>query len=72
MRRLRAWLLRFARRFSKQRGDSELLEELESHLAMHVEDDSRTRPTFGFPLLFRAMTSRQTIALTNTTSQSRS
>ena len=41
MRRLRAWLLRFARLFSKQRGNSELVEELESHLAMHVEDNLR-------------------------------
>jgi|SRR5271165_414015 len=41
MRRLRAWLLPFARLFSKQRGDSELKEELESHLATHGEDNLR-------------------------------
>ena len=39
MRTLRAWLLRFAGLFSRQRRDSELAAEMESHLQMHIEDN---------------------------------
>jgi predicted permease len=41
MRPLRAWLLRLGGLFRKRRRDSELAEELESHLAMHIEDNLR-------------------------------
>jgi hypothetical protein len=41
MRRLRAWCLRFAALFHKERRDRELTEELESHLQMHIEDNLR-------------------------------
>src|SRR5882672_5797188 len=41
MRRLRAWCLRFAALFRKERRDCELAEELESHLQMHIEDNLR-------------------------------
>jgi putative ABC transport system permease protein len=41
MRPLRAWLLRLSGLFQKQRRDSELADELESHLAMHIEDNVR-------------------------------
>jgi predicted permease len=41
MRPLRAWLLRLGGLFRKQRRDSELADELESHLAMHIEDNVR-------------------------------
>src|SRR5215510_8594918 len=42
MRRLRALLLRLAGLLGKGRSDSELNEELEAHLAMHVEDNVRS------------------------------
>jgi putative ABC transport system permease protein len=42
MRRLRAWCLRFAEVFRKERRDRELAEELESHLLMHIEDNLRS------------------------------
>ena len=42
MRRLRAWCLRFAGLFHKERRDRELAEELESHLQMHIEDNLRS------------------------------
>ncbi len=42
MRRLRAWLLRLGELFHKQSRETELAEELESHLAMHVEDNLRS------------------------------
>jgi predicted permease len=41
MRPLRAWLLRLGGLFHRRRRDSELADELESHLAMHVEDNVR-------------------------------
>ena len=41
MRPLRAWLLRLGGLFQKHRRDSELADELESHLAMHIEDNLR-------------------------------
>jgi predicted permease len=41
MRPLRAWLLRLGGLFRKQRRDSELADELESHVAMHIEDNVR-------------------------------
>jgi predicted permease len=42
MRRLRAWCLRFAALFHKERRDHELAEELESHLQMHIEENLRS------------------------------
>ena len=42
MRELRAWCLRFAGLFRKERRDCELAEELESHLQMHIEDNLRS------------------------------
>jgi len=39
MRRLRAWLVRFAGLFQRQRPDSEFAQELQSHLEMHVADN---------------------------------
>jgi predicted permease len=41
MRRLRAALLRFAALFDRARLDRELAAELESHLAMHIDDNLR-------------------------------
>ena len=41
MRRLRVWFLRLAGLFNKERRDRELAEEIESHLAMHMEDNLR-------------------------------
>src|SRR2546427_11809761 len=41
MRQLRAWFLRLAGLFNKERRDRELAEELESHLEMHMEDNLR-------------------------------
>ena len=41
MRSLRAWLLRLGGLFQQHRRDSELADELESHLAMHIEDNLR-------------------------------
>jgi macrolide transport system ATP-binding/permease protein len=45
MKSLRAWLIRLAGLFNKQRRDRELTEELESHLAMHIEDNFRSGMT---------------------------
>src|SRR5882762_6922877 len=42
MRGLRAWCLRFAGLFHKERRDNELAEEIESHLQMHIEDNLRS------------------------------
>src|SRR5580704_7761575 len=42
MRGLRAWCLRFAGLFRKEQQDRELVEELESHLQMHIEDNLRS------------------------------
>ena len=41
MRGLRAWLLRLGGLFQRRRQDRELADELESHLAMHIEDNVR-------------------------------
>src|SRR6266487_1669828 len=41
MRRLRAWFLRLAGLFNKERRDRELAEEIESHLEIHMEDNLR-------------------------------
>lgn len=45
MRTLRAWFLRLGSLFNKHRQDGELGAELESHLAMHVEDNRRAGMT---------------------------
>ena len=42
MRSLRAWIVRFLSFFSLKQHDRELAEELESHLAMHIEDNLRS------------------------------
>jgi putative ABC transport system permease protein len=41
MRQLRAWLLRLAGLFAKDRRERELAQEMESHLQMHIEDNLR-------------------------------
>jgi len=41
MRRLRAWFLRLAGLFGKERREQELAEEMESHLQLHTEDNLR-------------------------------
>ncbi|MGE5205669.1 MAG: ADOP family duplicated permease [Chlamydiota bacterium] len=41
MRKLRAWFMRVAGTFVKQRRERELAEELESHLEFHIEDNVR-------------------------------
>ncbi len=41
MRAIRAWLLRLGALFHRGSRDSELSEELESHLQMHIEDNLR-------------------------------
>jgi predicted permease len=41
MRALRAWLVRLAGLFGKQRRDRELTDELESHLQMHIDENLR-------------------------------
>jgi len=45
MSKLRAWLPRLVAVFGKKRRDSELADELESHLQMHVEDNLRSGMT---------------------------
>lgn len=45
MRKLRAWLLRFAELFGKERRERELEEEMESHLQLHTEDNLRSGMT---------------------------
>ncbi len=42
MRHLRAWFIRLGSLLSKDRRERELTAELESHLAMHIEDNLRT------------------------------
>jgi putative ABC transport system permease protein len=42
MKTLRAWIVRLCRLFGKKQHDRELTEELESHLAMHIEDNLRS------------------------------
>jgi hypothetical protein len=41
MRRLRAWSLRLAGRFGRDRRERDMTEELESHLQLHMEDNLR-------------------------------
>lgn len=41
MNRLRAWLIRFAGLWPSARRESELADEIESHLAMHIADNLR-------------------------------
>jgi predicted permease len=41
VRRVRAWLLRLFAPFNRARRERELAEELQSHLAMHIEDNVR-------------------------------
>src|SRR5690242_14316936 len=41
MRQLRAWFLRLAGVFRKERRERELSEEMESHLQLHIEDNLR-------------------------------
>jgi predicted permease len=45
MRGIRAWLLRLAGIFRKDRRDGELADELEAHLQMHVDDNIRAGMT---------------------------
>ena len=47
MRALRAWLLRFAGLFSRDRRERELNDEIESHLALHIEDNIRAGMTLA-------------------------
>src|SRR6202158_765123 len=42
VRNLRAWLLRLAGLFRKERDEQELAEEMRSHLRMHIDDNLRT------------------------------
>src|SRR5215813_7570610 len=42
MRAVRGWLGRLAGLFAKNRRDRELSAEMESHLAMHIEDNLRS------------------------------
>jgi putative ABC transport system permease protein len=41
VRRLQAWMMRVAGTFARERRDAELAAELESHIAMHVEEKVR-------------------------------
>jgi putative ABC transport system permease protein len=45
MRLLRAWCLRLAGLFNKERRDRELAQEIESHLQMHIEDNLQSGMT---------------------------
>jgi putative ABC transport system permease protein len=47
MRPLRAWLIRFAGFFSRDRRERELNDEMESHLALHIEDNIRAGMTLA-------------------------
>ncbi len=47
MRALRAWLLRLGAMFRRKPGDTELREELASHLQMHIDDNVRAGMTLG-------------------------
>src|ERR1700730_13812098 len=42
---LRAWLVRLGGLFNRERRDRELVDELESHLLMHIEDNLRAGMT---------------------------
>ncbi len=41
MRTIRAWLMQLSGSFNRRRRDRELADELESHLAMHIDDNLR-------------------------------
>jgi putative ABC transport system permease protein len=43
--RVRAWFVRFGGLFGKQRRDSELAAELESHVQLHIDENLRARMT---------------------------
>jgi putative ABC transport system permease protein len=45
MRRIRAWVLRLAGLLNRQRRERELVDELESHLQLHMEDNLRAGMT---------------------------
>src|SRR6266436_5576282 len=47
MRAFRAWLLRLGAMFRREPGDTELREELASHLQMHIDDNVRAGMTPG-------------------------
>jgi hypothetical protein len=47
MRTLRAWLLRVAGLFHKERRDHELTDEIESNLQLQIEDHVRAGMTPG-------------------------
>lgn len=47
MPKLRAWLLRFAGLFGKERRDRELADEIESHLALHADEIERRQASRG-------------------------
>src|SRR5260370_37363717 len=47
MRELRAWLLLLGAMFRRKPGDTELREELASHLQMHIDDNVRAGMTLG-------------------------
>jgi len=42
MRTLRAWIVRLCNLFKRKQQDREFAEEIESHLAMHIEDNRRS------------------------------
>ena len=41
LRQLRGWLMRLCSFFHREQREREFVEELESHLAMHIEDNLR-------------------------------
>jgi hypothetical protein len=43
VRQLRGWLARIFGLFNRKRRERDFAEELESHLAMHIEDNLRAR-----------------------------
>jgi putative ABC transport system permease protein len=45
MRRIRAWLVRLTSSFHRERREAELAAELESHIAMHIEENVRAGMT---------------------------
>jgi flagellar biosynthesis/type III secretory pathway M-ring protein FliF/YscJ len=45
MRTPRAWFLRLAGLFRKERRDQELAQEIETHLQMHIQDNLRSGMT---------------------------
>ena len=47
VRQIRGWLARFFGMLNRGRREREFAEELESHLAMHIEDNSARRDVAG-------------------------